>query len=274
MGKRKYNWDWNTYHRRIAEGRGQGTLQDYLPWLTIHDLASVGVVSRVMGRTTGRIHHLLSGLETAFFYILDASELALDIREQYPLLNLEDTLRIAEEMRIRHPRDTVSRYPIVFTSDFVVTTANGLKVLSVKPTSELEKLRVREKLAVEHKYWEEKGIEWRLVTEKTIDFQKARNLEWINRSWDFCERVPEGRDPDEILNAFQYSFEHGCDSVARIAETIEKHFMLEPGFGITTYQHLLLRKRIHMDMSSPPDLVTPRVGNGKGGIVSWIRTYA
>ena len=274
MGKRKYNWDWNTYHRRLEEGRGQGTLRDYLPWLTIHDLASLGIVSRVMGMTTGRIHHLLSGLETALFYILDASELTLDIREQYPLLFLEDTLRITDEMRIRHPRDSISKYPIVFTSDFVVTTSDGLKVLSVKPTSELEKLRTREKLAVEHRYWEEKGIEWRLVTEKTIDFQKARNLEWINRSWDFFQRVPEGRNPEEILDTFQHIFEHGYDSVSRIAETIENRFKLEPGFGITTYQHLLLKKRIRMDLSSPPDLVTPRVGTGKGGTASWIPTYA
>ncbi len=274
MGKRKYGWDWNTYHRRLAEGRGQGTLQDYLPWLTIHDLASRGVVSRVMGRTTGRIHHLLSGLETAFFYILDASELTLDIREQFPLLYIEETLRIADEMRIRHPRDNVSKYPIVFTSDFVVTTTDGIKVLSVKPSSELEKQRTREKLAVEQRFWEEKRIEWRLVTEKVIDFQKARNLEWINRSWDFCERVPEGRDPDEILDAFQYIFEHECDSVSSIASNIEERFRLEPGLGITTYQHLLLKKRIQMDMSRPPDLVTPRIGNGKGGMISWIRTYA
>lgn len=274
MGKRKYGWDWNTYHRRIAEGRGRGTLKDYLPWLTIHDLASLGVVSRVMGRTAGRIYHLLSGLETAFFYILDASDLTLDIWEQYPLLPLEDTLRIAEAMRIRHPRDNNSKYPIVLTSDFVVTTTSGLKVLSVKPSSELEKLRTREKLALEHRFWEEKGIEWRLVTEKEIDFQKARNLEWINRSWDFCERVPEGRNPDEILDAFQYIYEHGYDSVSRIAEIVENRFKLEPGFGITTYQHLVLRKRIHMDLSNPPDIVTPRIDDKKGGKISWIRTYA
>ena len=131
--------DWNTYHRRLEEGRGQRALQDYLPWFTIHDLVSLGVTSRVMGMTTGRMHHLLSGLETSFFYILDSSELVLDIREQYPLLFLEDTLQIAEEMRIRYPRDSVSKYPIVFTSDFVVTTQTGLKMLSVKPTKELEK---------------------------------------------------------------------------------------------------------------------------------------
>lgn len=274
MGKHRQQWNWNTYHRRIAEGRGQGTLQDYKPWLTIHDLASLGISTRILGRKTGRIHHLLSGLETSFFYILDDSELALDIREQFPLLPLEDTLRIAKELEIRHPRDTVSKYPYVFTSDFVVTTPNGLRVLSVKPSSELEKLRVREKLTVEQKYWEEKGIEWRLVTEKTIDFQKARNLEWIYRSWDFFERVPADLDPEEILDVFLSIFENSYDSVSRIAETVEERFHLEPGFGITAYQHLILKKRINMEMSSPPDLVTPRVGSGKGGKFTWIGTYA
>ena len=190
------------------------------------------------------------------------------------MLFLEDTLRIAKEMRIKHPRDKESKFPIVFTSDFVVTTQDGLKVLSVKPSAKLGEQRTREKLAVEQRYWEEKGVEWRLATEKTIDFQKAKNLEWIHRSWDFCERLPADRNPEEILDAFQYIFENEYDSVSRIAEKIENRFMLEPGFGITTYQHLLLKKRIHMDLSSPPDLVTPRVGNGKGGTYSWITTYA
>ena len=189
MGKSRMQWNWNTYHRWIKEGRGLGTGKDYIPWVTIHDLASRGISSRVPGLTTGRMHQLLSGLETAMFYILDASDLALDIREQFPLLPLEETLRIADEMGIRHPRDQVSKYPYVFTSDFVVTTPAGLKVLSVKPSSELEKLRVREKLAVEHRFGEE-------------------------------------------------------------------------------------QKRITIDLSSPLDLVTPRIGNGKGGRYSWIETYA
>ena len=274
MGKTRARWNWNTYHRWIKEGRGRGVGKDYIPWLTIHDLASRGISSRVPGMTTGRMHQLLSGMETAMFYILDASDQTKDIREQFPLLPLEKTLHIAGEMGIRHPRDSVSKYPYVFTSDFVVTTPKGLRVLSVKPSSELEKLRVREKLAVEHRFWEEQGIEWRLVTEKVIDFQKARNLEWIARSWDFCRRVPEGRKPEEILDSFLYMFENSYHSVAHIAEEVERQFLLGPGFGITTYQYLLRQKRIIIDLSSPLDLVTPRVGDGKGGRISWIETYA
>ena len=107
MGKPRAQWNWNTYHRWIQEGRGRGEGKDYVPWLTIHDLASRGISSRVPGMTTGRMHQLLSGLETAMFYILDASDLAKDIREQFPLLPLEKTLRIADEMGIRHPRERV-----------------------------------------------------------------------------------------------------------------------------------------------------------------------
>lgn len=273
MSKTRAGWDWNTYHRWLKEGRGTGEGKDYRVWLTVHDLPSHGIVSRPFGMKTGRMHQFLSGLETALFYILDASNLVLDIREQYPLLLLDETLRIAKELKVRHPRDSVSKFPYVFTSDFVVTTRNGIRVLSVKPASELEKLRVREKLAIEKKYWEEKGIEWRLVTDNTIDFQKARNLEWISRSRDFCKRVPAGRAPEEILDSFLFAYENSYKSVSQIAEEIEERFRLEPGFGITTFQYLLHQKRIKIDMSSPPDLVSPRVGDGKGGRYSWIETF-
>lgn len=82
MAKHRAQWTWRRYHKLLNEGRGQGTLSEYKPWITIHDLASRGVVSRVSGQKTGRIHHFLSKNETSFFYILDASDRVLDIREQ------------------------------------------------------------------------------------------------------------------------------------------------------------------------------------------------
>lgn len=46
--------------RLYKAGRGQGRGADYLPWLTIYDLASLGRSHRVFGLKTGRIHHFLS----------------------------------------------------------------------------------------------------------------------------------------------------------------------------------------------------------------------
>ena len=140
MAKHRSQWSLHRYHKLMEEGRGQGVLQDYKPWITIHDLASKGVVSRVWGQKTGRIHHFLSRNETAFFFILDASEKVFDIREQFPLLPVSETLEIARQAGIRHPRDTRSLYPYVMTSDFVITTKDGItKVRSVKLSKELSR---------------------------------------------------------------------------------------------------------------------------------------
>ena len=57
--------------RWIKEGRGQGNLKDYKPWITIRDVSSKGRSHRVFGHTTKRTHHLLSDLELAIFLLLD-----------------------------------------------------------------------------------------------------------------------------------------------------------------------------------------------------------
>ena len=66
------------------------------------------------------MHHLLSDLERDYFYMLEFSDCVLDIREQFPLLSQETTLEIADELRIKHPIDTETKFPIVLTTDFLL----------------------------------------------------------------------------------------------------------------------------------------------------------
>ena len=86
-------------------GRGQGFGKDYEPWLTIHDVPSNGVVTRIKSWTVGRIHHFMSNFERSYFYMMDWADQITDIREQYPLLPLQRTIEIAEELGINHPKD-------------------------------------------------------------------------------------------------------------------------------------------------------------------------
>lgn len=74
MPKRIRTWNESKYRRYLAEGRGQGELSEYVPWVQIQDFPSKGIVSRVKGRTTGRVHHLVSNLELWYFYLIDWSE--------------------------------------------------------------------------------------------------------------------------------------------------------------------------------------------------------
>src|SRR6266849_4151842 len=71
MAKRKRKLDETVIDRRIKEGRGQGRGKDYKPWLTVQDVPSIGLATRILGWTTGRVHHLFSLLELKDFYTKD-----------------------------------------------------------------------------------------------------------------------------------------------------------------------------------------------------------
>ena len=88
--------DQDAVARFVACGRGQGTGVSYLPWLLVRDVPSKGLSTRIEGWKTGRIHHFLSELELMYYYVLEWSKIVLDIREQYPLLPLEETISIAQ----------------------------------------------------------------------------------------------------------------------------------------------------------------------------------
>lgn len=170
MAKRTRTRTWNEakYRKYLAEGRGQGELMEYKPWVQVQDFPSKGIVSRVKGRTTGRIHHLMSNLELRYFLLLDWSEKTIDIREQFPLDEISEAIGIADACGIRYPCDNVSGFPYVLTTDFLITVNGGYVVRAIKPKTELQKLRVREKLEIERRYWLKRNVEWRIVTEDEI----------------------------------------------------------------------------------------------------------
>ena len=111
-----------------------------------------------------RQYEFLSDLERDYFYLLEFSDVVDDIREQYPLLQMEETLLISEG----HPIDPRTQEPIVMTTDFIVTT-NGNKNTNVARTikykNDLANERVLEKFEIERVYWERQGIDWVIVTE-------------------------------------------------------------------------------------------------------------
>lgn len=268
MAKHRRSWSEKTYYSLIKEGRGQGTGADYNPWIHIQDFPSLGMVSRVHGYTSHRTHHLLSRNETAFFYLMDFDNDITDIQEQFPLLDVLDTVRIAEHAGIRHPRDPKSHYPYVLTSDFVLTTQNGHFVCSIKESKALKNPRTLEKLEIERRYWKERGIDWKIVTEKDINFDRARNIEWIFRSADLPERLGK-QTLDAALSYFKSAYTTSSCPVVRIAADTESYFHLEDGYGISIFQYLLLTRQLEPCLDEPLDLSLPRSPHRKE-VFSWI----
>lgn len=171
MAKRRYGIDEPKIARWIKQERGQGSGAAYKPWLTIHDVPSIGRASRFFGKITGREHHLLSDIERGVCLALDAAEGVVDIREQFPLAR-EITIAIAGEMGVPHPKDR--GVDIVMTTDFLVDIRREGHVrreaIAVKPSQGLDDTRTIEKLEIERRFWLRQGVPWRITTELELSF--------------------------------------------------------------------------------------------------------
>ena len=253
MAKHRQTWNYSTFNRYLSEGRGQGLGAGYTPWLYVQDFPSLGMVSRVSGATTGRIHHLMSNLELSLFYLLDWSDDVLDIREQYPLIDLSHAIEIAENANIRYPYDTKSGFPYVLTSDFYVETSQSAMIMSVKPSSELGKPRVREKLEIERRYWSKRGVGWSVMTENEINSIKARNIEWLSQARDLSVYGLCTATQDACCKYFLESYVVACNSFYDFFKSVEKVFGLVSGMGLNIYKHLAYWKRLDFNADKKVD---------------------
>lgn len=195
MSKRNFGMTASKIAKRIKEGRGQGIGSSYKPWLYIQDVPSLGRSHRVKGHKTTRVHHLLSDLELRYFVILDLATGVIDIREQYPLLNLDETKMIAESLGVKHPQDPDSGDFIVMTTDFLITRReNGQEILSartIKYAQDLESERVIEKLEIERVYWKHKGVGWSVITERDIHPVASKTCAFLHKYYDGVTGITE-----------------------------------------------------------------------------------
>lgn len=177
--------------RWLKKGLGQGKGKSYQPFFHVRDVPSTGRSSMVLGMKTGRIHHYLSDLEYSCHLLAEFSPKVTDIREQYALLQLKKTQRIATILGIRHPIYPGTKTPVVMTSDLVLTAGKGKNakhsVICVKHSSALnpknpKSHRAVEKLLIEKTYWDLKGVSWKLATEQNIPMTRVRNLDLLRTS--------------------------------------------------------------------------------------------
>ena len=277
MAKKRSVWNRNTFLKRLAEGRSMGTGPDYRPQITIHDIPSLGTCSRVKGRASRRVQHFLSNNELAFFYCQDFDIDTTDIWEQFGLLDPEclDSLyrivQIAENLGIRYPRDSVSKYPYVMTSDFVIVKKDGIHVFSIKESKDLTKKRVQELQLFEKTYWEKfkyrfevPVVEWRQITEKEINFHAASNIEWIYRSMDIEMYYPDYGLCQDVMDFLVNRYQSTISPICTICKEAERKFHLNPGMGMTAFQRLLYERHLVIPLDNRLDFQSVRIKSMEG----------
>lgn len=254
--KYRFKWTEQAIERRIKKGLGQGYKENYKPWLTVQDVPSIGVVTRAKGRVVPRVYHFMSKLEYQYFCILEWSNKVKDVREQFPMFQREDAQYIAEKKGISYPVYPETKVPVVMTSDFTIQLedeAGKIReiIRTVKPSNELNKKRVLEKLEIEREYWKRRGVDWGIVTEKDLCPELLYNLHFFRGAYYFNENFP-------VCELAPYIFE--CISKGKNRLVLEQLHNLDcklnkkVGTFLSIFKFLLSRKLIAIDMSKKIDL--------------------
>lgn len=241
--------------KRLKQGFGQGRGADYKPWLTITDVSSTGLSKRILGITTGRRHEFLSQIESNYFYILDWAQNVTDIREQYPLLPLSETLEISASIGVAHPLKPKTFEPIVMTTDFYIEVQQNMGVYytahTVKPSNQLDEKRTIEKLEIERQYWERRNISWGIITERDIPLSVVKNLKWIRVlvDWDAL-----GLSKYSVKLAKQFLSQYltqSQDSLTDICSSCDAKYSFKTGCSLAIVRNMLFSRELIIDLHQP-----------------------
>ncbi|MFT8347319.1 TnsA endonuclease N-terminal domain-containing protein [Clostridium saccharoperbutylacetonicum] len=244
--------------QKLKEGAGTGRSHEYIPWIKVHEFGSKGRVHRILGWKTRRIHQLLSDLELDYFLNVQWEDNVIDIREQFPLLPIEDTILIAENIGVRHPAlNNKKGKEVVMTTDFLITVNTGgvVKdiVRTIKFNQELTKQRVIDKFKIEKEYFKRKGYDdWGIVTEQFINKIKSRNIYAIYDAYFWDEQIHlQGRELRKIIYKFlsllvQFNFD-----ILKTTNEFDRIMDWERGEGLLFFKYLITKKIIYTDMDVP-----------------------
>jgi hypothetical protein len=256
MPRRRFRSTPESIAKRIAEGRGQGTVGNYSPWHEVQDFPSSGVSHRLLGLKTERVHHLFSDLELAVFLIYDVLTRIIDIREQFPLLPLDETLKIAKKIGVKHPSDPATGYPIVMTTDFLLKLRVRREVFfharTVKYRKDLDDPRVREKFEIERRYWLRRDIDWGYVTEEDVSPTLAENAALIHPCYFPGDLLPlTERDVRKVGFYLAGRVRREEAPLSELVNDSDQKFELTPGNSFSVVCHLIARSTWLVDLLKP-----------------------
>jgi hypothetical protein len=250
MARRSYRWTEKKIERRQKEARGKSVGADYVPWLFVSDVPSLGRVHRVFWSKTGREHHLMSDNEYFAFLRRCFEDDVTDIREQYPL-GREETMEIAAALGVRHPSDC--GVPIVMTTDLLVTKATptgDLEVAyTVKEDAALLDARTIEKLHIERTYWDARGIETILLISSRLKNRVSYNLAWI---FEGVGSTDTPRDDTSVRAELKPMFDHNPQATMHVAcSAVDARLEMDPGSALEVVRRMIGQKEIIVDLDVP-----------------------
>jgi len=266
------------------------TVQDINSWLTKrHELSrhfayiNIKQTQRYGARRhlhqsekIGRIFHLLSDLEIRVFRYFESLSNVVDIKEQVPLLPLEETILIAHQQNLLHPRNWKEQSAVVMTTDLVVTyadehsrslseTAYNIKYADqlyaeIEGTRHKVNQRSWEKIHIENMYHQNKGRKFRIITDQDVTENMEFNLKWFHTEQN---KTIEKYLISAFIDCFiDFWMNSKISHVAELLDQCCKKLAIPFSTAVTLFKYTAYHAILKVDISDRITLSTPvRIAN-------------
>lgn len=250
------------WHARLRQGRGIGVGSKYRPWLKVRDLGSRGTSHVIFGIKSRRRHHLLSDYELLYFYLAERRASTCQIYEQWPILDLENTLRLCSELSVHHPYARGVPDPV--TVDFLIaeqrSDGRAVRSVAIKSPEDASKPHVLRTLAVQQQWCTSHGLPWALadmsvVTDVRTTLESLKFLRWWFR---LGARLPNKADSERFSHVFLDAYRRDqtlAELIARTAEILR----IQRQDAIQAFRYAAWRAEIPVDLQRPIRLNAPLV---------------
>ncbi|PMN90690.1 TnsA endonuclease N-terminal domain-containing protein [Enterovibrio norvegicus] len=250
-GRRKLE-SLSDFQRALKQNYGLGEREAYKPWLRVQDVSSHGHSAKIEGIKVARAHHMLSEHESSFFYLAEFSDSIIDIREQFPLLPLDLSTKIAQLLDVEHPIMAYSKKKEwnVITTDFLLTRTDGAKqwyeVVSVKPAASLANKRTAEKLDIERVWWQLAGVPFHIYVMTENNQIQSKNIQW------FTAPHRQGYQyPSSLMNSAKSLVRTGTCLVEDVCYGFVRELGIEPDEALMLLKCLLATKQVSVNLNTP-----------------------
>ncbi|WP_341318483.1 hypothetical protein WN982_25960 [Paraburkholderia sp. IMGN_8] len=193
---------------RVRRGLGIGSRTSYRPWKNIQNSGTKGTVACVHGILVDRRYEILDDRARTYFFLIERSRHIADIRETWPILDIDSTLRLSQKFKVNHPRHDI--FPEPLSVDFLITETGPADVryraVALVGCHHMS-IRDRRLKQVQQQWCNDHDIDWTLVDTSQLDRTVLDALRFV-RAWYRHRYVPDGRIADLFAENFMAQYQN------------------------------------------------------------------
>ncbi|MDK0574163.1 TnsA endonuclease N-terminal domain-containing protein [Clostridium perfringens] len=218
--------------------------------------SSRGRVTRIYGVKSKKIHHLQSDNQLRLFLILEWNRNVIEINENVKLNDLLIYVDNVENLKLNKFMNKENKQLYDLHTNFLIKVRKNNTVeqvaISVKNSGELKRNITIEKLEIERRYWENRGIKFYLVTDRELNKIFADNILWVREALFDNRKI---KNKEELADELYWVLKNSVDlRIDLVIKNYEKIIDEGSGIGLYLLRYLIASKQIAINMGKKLDL--------------------